>query len=166
MRNILIVAILLTLIGCRSTKPIVVENFQHDSVYIIETFRDTIVRVGSDSSMIRALIECDSMGNAHLKELIEYKAGSRLSPPAISLDKNMLTAKARTDSVGIYLKLKEQRKEHYQSKQETKIVEVNRLTTWQKYWIKVGKTSTIFGVILLIILIIRLWMRRKLKMPF
>ncbi|MEG1648332.1 MAG: hypothetical protein RR277_00420 [Rikenellaceae bacterium] len=166
MKLFLITTILLSLLGCRSIKPIVVENFQHDSIYITETVRDSLVKIEQDSSMIRALIECDSMGNAHLKELIEYKAGSRVPPPSLFLANNILTAKAKTDSMGIYLKLKERYSELHRSVQETKIVEVNYLTTWQKFWVKVGKTSAAFGGILLIILITKLWMGKKLKIPF
>ena len=126
-----------------------------DSVLVVETIRDTIVKVQADSSLIRALIECDSAGRATIRRLLEYQAGERLKPPEISIDENnVLTAKAQVDSLAIYLHLKERYEKntsiHTQAAKETVIVEVNRLTWWQKLWIRAGPPALILAVFLII----------------
>lgn len=91
--------------------------------------------------MIRALLECDSLGQVRIRELLEYRAGDRVKPPRLTLENNVLTATAETDSLSIYLQLRD-RYERLVSKSdttETVIVEVNRLTWWQTLWITAGK---------------------------
>ena len=44
-----------------------------DSVVIREILRDTVVTVEADSSLVRALVECDSLGRARLRELRENR---------------------------------------------------------------------------------------------
>lgn len=108
---------------------------------VVETLRDTVVTVKSDSSLIRALIECDSLGQAHLRQLEEYQAGERLPPPRVDIDNNVLTATAHVDSMSIYLQLKDRYKEAVQVEEKTvyKTEFVNRLTGWQRFWMRVGQ---------------------------
>lgn len=115
-----------------------------DSIIVTERLRDTVVRIEADSSMIEALIECDSMGRAHLRELLDYRSGERLRPPKISIQDNILTASAEVDSMSIYLSLKDQLKEVYTGRQTdtTEYIEVNRLTWWQTLWVWAGKILT------------------------
>lgn len=112
-----------------------------DSALIVETTRDTVVRLKSDSAMIRALLECDSLGQVRMRELLEYQAGDRLKPPQLQLDNNVLTATAEIDSLSIYMQLRDRYEKHVSKKDktETVIVEVNRLTWWQTLWVTTGK---------------------------
>jgi hypothetical protein len=111
---------------------------------IRETVRDTVVTVKADSSLIRALLECDSLGQVRLKELLDYQAGERLKPPDVDITDNVLTAKAQVDSMNIYLQLRDRYERHTitqtQTDKEIIEVEVNRLTWWQGLWVKLGKS--------------------------
>lgn len=136
----------LTITGC-AVKPIIKENFKTDSVIIREQVRDTVVHFEADSSLIRALVECDSLGNAHIKELLSYKAGKRISPPKIKIEDNILTSTSEIDSLSIYFKLKDRYEKETTTEVRTEIVEVNRITMWQKTWIRIGYISA--GIMIL-----------------
>lgn len=115
-----------------------------DSVVVREVVRDTVVTVAADSSLIRALIECDSIGQAHLKQLEEYRAGERLKPPRIEICDNVLTATAEIDSMAIYLTLKDRYKEQVrvEEKTVTRFVETNKLTWIQTLFYRLGIVMT------------------------
>lgn len=108
------------------------DNRTIDTVKVIETLRDTVVRIDADSSMIQALIECDSLGQAYIKELIEVKSGRRMSPPTIKFIKDTLKIQACTDSMAVYLTLKDRYVEHKKAETISSTIAVNRLTSWQK----------------------------------
>lgn len=132
----------LSLFGCGSKRIATeIRVTRTDSVRVVETLRDTAVTVQADSSLIRALIECDSLGQAHLRQLEEYRAGERLPPPRVDIDNNVLTATAHIDSMSIYLQLKDRYKEAVQTDKRTvyKTEFVNRLTGWQRFWMRVGQ---------------------------
>lgn len=93
--------------------------------------------------MIRALLECDSLGQARTKELLEYKAGDRLHPPDLQLKDNVLTATATCDSLAIYMQLKDRYEQHRSTQQVVQTVEVNRLNWWQKMWMRIGQALTV-----------------------
>ena len=119
-----------------------------DSVVIREILRDTVVTVEADSSLVRALVECDSLGRARLRELREYRAGTRLPPPKVSIEDNVLTATASIDSMEIYLTLKERYRQDLKAEKEViiKTVEVNRLNWWQTLWMRLGQVLTAAAV--------------------
>ncbi len=78
-----LMAIAMMAVGCRSSKPIVLERLQVDSIVVVEKIRDTTVSIESDSSMIKALVRCDSLGEAYISEIVELRGGSRLAAPSI-----------------------------------------------------------------------------------
>lgn len=125
---------------------------------IRQTLRDTVVTVKADSSMIRALLECDSLGQVRMRELVEYRAGERTKPPDLSIRDNVLTATAEIDSIGIYLQLRDSYETHISQAETLTIetVEVNRLTWWQKLWVKAGQILSGALVALIIFKIIKL----------
>lgn len=95
--------------------------------------------VEPDSSMLKALLECDSLGQVRLRELIEVKAGKRMLPPTIKIsNNNTLEVQASVDSMAIYLKLKDRHVEHTLSEKTTQIIEVNKLTLFQKITCNIG----------------------------
>ena len=100
----------LAAVGCAPVKRTM--HSLRDSVVVRETLRDTVIELAPDSSLLRALIECDSLGQARLSQLLYYRAGERLSPPAVTISGNVLTAKAEVDSLKIYAKLKDRYEEH------------------------------------------------------
>ena len=119
-------------------------------VTVTERIRDTVVKIEADSAMLRALIECDSLGQAHIRELLRYRSGQRVEPPQVEIRDNVLTATARIDSQAIYLALKDRyvEKDTRTSHTEVRTVEVNRLTWWQKLWCRLGQILFTAGVIL------------------
>lgn len=128
-----------------------------DTVLMRDTVRDTIVKVQADSSMLRALLECDSLGKVRIKQLLDYKAGDRTKIPMPSIDDNVLTLWSFSDSLNIYLKLKYRYEKHISdhSTDTVQPVEVNRLTWWQTLWIGVGKVMASLTVLGLIIKLIK-----------
>ena len=102
-------------------------------VTVTETIRDTVIQVRPDSSIVQALIRCDSTGRAKLEEIQTLRQSERLRQ-TISLQDNRLTSKAVVDSMGIYLTYKDRYREE-QNVQTIETVlekEVNILLWWQK----------------------------------
>lgn len=111
--------------------------------------------------MIQALIECDSLGRARIKELQRYQAGERLKPPTVVIRDNILSASANCDSLELKIKWIEQELEHYKNNNQTitktEYIEVNRLTWWQTLCIWIGRISLMLIVALIIY---KLWKKR------
>ena len=128
------------------------ETRQSDSVFVREAIRDTVVTVPADSSMVRALLECDSSGQIRVREVEEYRSGTRLPPPRLKIREAaaagrracVVTASAEIDSMNIYLALKDRYQATTKAEREVviKTVEVNRLTRWQTLWMRFGQVLT------------------------
>ena len=146
----IITLVLLSACGRKIITPAIIEKtIVKDS--IVERVRDSVVTIPPDSAWIKALLECDSLGQVHLKQLLSYKSGANINPPVVTVKENVLTALSKTDSINIYLRIKDR----YQyattdnTKYEKEIIEVNRLTKWQGFQIILGK---IFAILLLLLL--------------
>ncbi len=119
------------------------ESTEH-TVTVTETIRDTIIQVQPDSSIVQALIKCDSTGRARLDEIRTLKESARVQQ-TLALKDNRLTAKAVVDSMGIFLTYKER----YREDQKVQVVEtviekeVNVLKWWQKVLMTIGIVSII-----------------------
>lgn len=94
-----------------------------------------------DEAMLRALLECDSLGQVRMAQLLEYRAGERVKPPDVKVRNNILTATAEVDSMSVYLRLKDRFERRITSSAQTveRVVEVNRLNRWQKFWMRTGQ---------------------------
>ena len=129
---------------CPKLYPHKTERAEH-TVTITETTRDTVIQVQPDSSIVQALIKCDSTGQARLEEIRTLKESARVQQ-TLALNDNKLTAKVVVDSMGIYLTYKERHK----AEQEIQVVEtviekeVNVLKWWQKALIWIGMFSMTF----------------------
>ena len=113
---------------------------------VTETIRDTVIMVQPDSSILQALIQCDSTGRARLQEINALKESARLQQ-TISMESEpqpykptVITVKATVDSMGIYLSYKERYKETAQIQKIETVIEkeVNVLKWWQKLFITLG----------------------------
>lgn len=148
MRAYIIILALVLLSSC-SPRIIQTVRTEKDSVYVTEiiTLRDTAVLVEQDSSLVRALIECDSLGRARIREILELQNGKHIKPPGLTLKDNILTATAQVDSFAIFVKYRERYKQMYRSyilqESEVTIEEVNRLHWWQKSLIWSGVISIV-----------------------
>lgn len=107
--------------------------------------------------MLQALIECDSLGQAHLKQLMDYRAGEYLRPPRVMLKNNILTVTAKTDSLKLRIEWLE--REIYNVKSATYVeyrdVPVNYITWWQHLWIVLGQTLSIILFLLILYKLIK-----------
>jgi hypothetical protein len=139
---------------CPKLYPHTTENTER-IVTVTETVRDTVIQVRPDSSIVEALIRCDSTGRARLEEIQTLRQSERLRQ-TISLQDNRLTAKATVDSMGIYLTYKDRYKEEQKVQTIETVIEkeVNVLRWWQKalMWAGVISTILLLGLIALKIL--------------
>ena len=140
MKRIIRLIVILTIVQgcCPKLYPHKTEKLEH-TVTITETVRDTIIQVQPDSSIVLALITCDSTGRARLEEIRTLKESARVQQ-TLNLKENKLTAKAVVDSMGIYLTYKERHKEEQQVQTIETVIEkeVNVLKWWQKALMLIG----------------------------
>lgn len=130
------------------------ESTEH-TVTVTETVRDTVVQVRPDSSIVRALIRCDSTGRARLEEIRMLRESSRLQQtlavesPAEPYQPTAVTVKALVDSMGIYLTLRERQREEQRTRTIETVVEkeVNVLRWWQTALMWIGGVS-LFGLLI------------------
>ena len=131
------------------------DNAEH-TVVVTETIRDTVIRIQPDSSIVQALIKCDSTGRARMEEIRTLKESARVQQ-TLALKDNKLTAKAVVDSMGIYLTFKER----YREEQKVQVVEtviekeVNILKWWQMamIWIGIAALVFIFGRLIALLIL-------------
>ena len=143
-KSILAAALLITLSGCcPKLYPYTTENTER-IVTVTETVRDTVIQVRPDSSIVQALIRCDSTGRARLEEIQTLRQSERLRQ-TLSLQDNRLTSKAVVDSMGIYLTYKDRYREEQNVQTIETVIEkeVNVLRWWQKALMWAGVISTI-----------------------
>ena len=139
-RCIRLLTTLLVLQGCcPKFYPQTTTTVEHVEV-VKEVVRDTVIQVQPDSSILQALIQCDSTGRARLQEIQTLKESARLQQ-SIKMEANplpyqptVITVKATVDSMGIYLTYKDRFKESVETREIETIIEkeVNILHWWQK----------------------------------
>ena len=121
---------------------------------VTEILRDTIIMVQPDSSILQALVQCDSTGRARLQEINALKESARLQQ-TIKIDPDpkphtptVITIKTQVDSMGIYLIYKERYKESAEIQQIETVIEkeVNILKPWQKVLMWFGAMSVIIVI--------------------
>ena len=122
---------------------------------VTEVLRDTVIMVQPDSSILQALIQCDSTGRARLQEINALKESARLQQ-TIKIDPDpephkptVITIKTQVDSMGIYLIYKERYKETAEIQQIETVIEkeVNILKTWQKVLMWLGALAILWILI-------------------
>ena len=139
-RCIRLLTTLLVLQGCcPKFYPQTTTTVEHFEV-VKEVVRDTVVQVQPDSSILQALIKCDSTGRARLQEIQTLKESARLQQSIkmeadpLPYQPTVITVKATVDSMGIYLTYKDRFKESVKTREIETIIEkeVNILHWWQK----------------------------------
>ena len=145
-RCIRLLTTLLVLQGCcPKFYPQTTTTVEHVEV-VKEVVRDTVIQVQPDSSILQALIQCDSTGRARLQEIQTLKESARLQQSIkmeadpLPYQPTVITVKATVDSMGIYLTYKERFKESVETREIETIIEkeVNILHWWQKLLMWVG----------------------------
>ena len=130
--EIIFLAALAAVSCCPKLYPHKTENTER-IVTVTETVRDTVIQVQPDSSVVEALICCDSTGRARLEEIQTLRQSARVQQ-TLSLKDNRLISKAVVDSMGIYLTYKDRYREEQKVQTIETVVEkeVNILHWWQK----------------------------------
>ena len=145
-RCIRLLTTLLVLQGCcPKFYPQTTTTVEHFEV-VKEVVRDTVVQVQPDSSILQALIKCDSSGRARLQEIQTLKESARLQQSIkmeadpLPYQPTVITVTATVDSMGIYLTYKDRFKESVETREIETIIEkeVNILHWWQKLLMWVG----------------------------
>ena len=145
-RCIRLLATLLVLQGCcPKLYPSSTESIERIEV-VKEIIRDTVIQVQPDSSILHALIQCDSTGRARLQEINTLKESARLQqsiqmePEPLPYQPTAITVKTVVDSMGIYLTYKDRFKESTEVREIETIIEkeVNILYWWQKMLMWIG----------------------------
>jgi hypothetical protein len=124
---------------CPKFYPQTTTTVEHFEV-VKEVVRDTVVQVQPDSSILQALIKCDSTGRARLQEIQTLKESARLQQSIkmeadpLPYQPTVITVTATVDSMGIYLTYKDRFKESVETREIETIIEkeVNILHWWQK----------------------------------
>ena len=139
-RCIRLLTTLLVLQGCcPKFYPQTTTTVEHVEV-VKEVVRDTVIQVQPDSSILQALIQCDSTGRARLQEIQTLKESARIQQSIkmeaapLPYQPTVITVKATVDSMGIYLTYKDRFKESVETREIETIIEkeVNILHWWQK----------------------------------
>ena len=139
-RCIRLLTTLLVLQGCcPKFYPQTTTTVEHFEV-VKEVVRDTVVQVQPDSSILQALIKCDSTGRARLQEIQTLKESARLQQSLkmeadpLPYQPTVITVTATVDSMGIYLTYKDRFKESVETREIETIIEkeVNILHWCQK----------------------------------
>lgn len=119
----------------------------------VERLRDTVVVLAPDSSLVRALLECDSSNRVRINSILSYKSGVDLQPPRLSIRNNVLTATANMAERKLLIYYRDRYYEliRNQSKVFTKTVVGNKLYWYQKTLIYTGIAALAYMLLLLII---------------
>lgn len=148
--KIIFLSVLTVASCCPRLYPHKTENTEH-TITVTETVRDTVIQVQPDSSIVEALIRCDSTGRARLEEIQTLRQSARVQQ-TLALKDNKLTAAAIVDSMGIYLTYKERHKEEQKVQTIETVLEkeVNILKWWQKALMTIGIVSMAILVLIII----------------
>ena len=140
---------------CPKLYPHTTENTER-IVTVTETVRDTVIQVRPDSSIVQALIKCDSTGRARLEEIQTLRQSERLRQ-TISLQNNRLTSKAIIDSMGIYLTYKDRYKEEQKVQTIETVIEkeVNILRWWQKPLMWAGGIAIVALIVFILLRLVK-----------
>ena len=156
-RCIRLLTTLLVLQGCcPQFYPQTTSTVEHFEV-VKEVVRDTVVQVQPDSSILQALINCDSTGRARLQDIQTLKESARLQQSIkmeadpLPYQPTVITVKATVDSMGIYLTYKDRFKESIETREIETIIEkeVNILYWWQKVLMWIGGIAIVAGILLI-----------------
>ena len=157
-RCIRLLTTLLVLQGCcPKFYPQATTTVEHVEV-VKEVVRDTVIQVQPDSSILQALIQCDSTGRARLQEIQTLKESARLQQSIkmeaapLPYQPTVITVKATVDSMGIYLTYKDRFKESVETREIETIIEkeVNILHWWQKLLMWIGGIVITIAVVWII----------------
>lgn len=140
MRILNLICLTLLLIGCKATQPTVVEVKSEK----VSRVTDTLVKVVPDSSMLKALLECDSLGRVRMRQISELQLkGIGLD---VKVEGNNLTVKAKGKDTE---KRRVEKSDAYVEKPVPVPypVETNKITSWQWFQIWCGRIACLMVLV-------------------
>lgn len=169
------VAFVLTLTSCSMNKRIakckelivqVTDTVTNTVVEVseIETFVDIPYYIPADTSAwVKALIECDSLGQARIKELTQNK-GNRSSVKA-SIKNNVLLAQSNCEAITDSLKavIKNTTTKKVETKTIVQPCPENKLSWWAKFKLNYGGYAIIGWLLLVLFFISRKFLKAWIK---
>lgn len=136
------VVLCLMLVGCKATQPTIVEAKSEK----IRTVVDTLVKIIPDSSLVQALLDCDSLGRVRMRQISKLQLqGINID---MQLDGNNLTVTAKgKDTEKRRVEVVAERKEI--PVPYPVVTKVNYLTSWQWFMVWVGRIACIMVLLYL-----------------
>ncbi len=141
MKKLVIFISILILTSCGTNK---LSEWQEKFIEreIREIPRDTVINVQADSSLYKALIECQNGKPVIVDTVREIIKGKYVKQPKITIDGNVLSVMSRSEAQRLFFEWKEQYVKETSSvtrtMTETKEVEKD-LGWWQLLWLNLGR---------------------------
>lgn len=156
MKILKLLALLLLLSSCgigrkyceKFHPPIIIDTSWVDTIKSV--YHDTILYPApADSGLIEAYLECDSLGRVRLQQIMRYMAG-KLTVPHMTIKDNMVRFDCKVDSMRVFAIVYNKTIKIKEVKAKNAIVEVNKLTWWQRTqilmcWIFFGIIAVVVG---------------------
>lgn len=162
MRRILTFLTALALVACGCSPKLAPVKDTETAVTVTEreTLRDTVVYLQPDSTLVRALIECNEERQAILKSTSEVRSSDR-ARTSVSMDNGVLNIRTDIDSTAIYLALKDRYRETATTERTTirVPVKVNELKWYQEGLMKVGIAALVLLVLAILWKAIKLFLK-------
>lgn len=150
--NVIIIAGLAALSGCRCQQPVVMTR---DSLRVVRVteYRDTTLIIRLAGEVKRDTVWVDSTRRA-VSELNTYLARSRVELRNGSLVHELMQRDTTLQRL-IRNAIRETTESTTATRVEVQRVEVNRLTRWQAFWMTLGQLSAVALALWLVLLYIR-----------
>lgn len=150
--NVIIIAGLAALSGCRCPQPVVMTR---DSLRVVRVteYRDTTLIIRLAGEVKRDTVWVDSTRRA-VSELNTYLARSRVELRNGSLVHELMQRDTTLQRL-IRNAIRETTESTTATRVEVQRVEVNRLTRWQAFWMTLGQLSAVALALWLVLLYIR-----------
>ncbi len=143
MKQLLVCAMVFLMWSCATSKvKPQIEKETITKIEVVEVPRDTIINVPADSSLYRALIECQNGKPVIIDTVREIIKGKYIQPPKISIDSNVISVVSKAEAQRLFFEWKEKYiKENTQTSEvTTEIKEVEKpLSWWQLLWLNLGR---------------------------
>jgi len=137
-RYLILILVCFLMAGCKTTKrspaSLTFWKIQKDTVYIP---RDTTIVSPADSCLLEAMLECDSIGQAHIFKILTLEEGLKVKQRVKIID-NILTVAARVDTASIVAAWQQMVVSVKEEKVETIVERVNFVRSYQWFFIYSG----------------------------
>ncbi|MCD0470479.1 hypothetical protein [Flavobacterium sp. JAS] len=136
-RIVFLFFLVLVLVSCSSPKPVLSENKMH-TVTLKEIVHDTVFRTEKDSSVYKALLECQN-GKVVFRNVTQAEPGRSLKSPKVRLDNNKLLVDCELKKQELYAYWRSKQVKDIQVKTINTTKFINYLSFWQKVQIWLGR---------------------------